>query len=474
MRQVIALLLLAGFALAANVTVSAPVTNVTLYSNGFSFVQRGGEVALPGGEATLHIVNFSTSALASSITPSLSSGQARQFYPYYYNYNESRNETQYFSIERLLNDSVGKTVSFVSGNDSVSGTLSWHGEGMLGVSAQGGISVYRVSELRQLTLPVSQASSVVQVNESKSERGLAVVATGSGSSRLSVSYISSGTGWQASYRYRISSESASGSGTMRGYATIDNGAGEDWKDVNLRLVVGSPRIQQSSPFYYPYPSYAKTVSADAAGAAPAESTFNQFTPQVVSAYYVYTLDVPATVLAGEERSIPLLENQIGFKRELFWDSSYESPQKVFILNNTGGESWASGPVAVYLGDEFIGQGMADYTPRGQEARIVVSDMPDLKAKKEILNQTSTTTSNSRTTRYSVKLTIQNAAGEDATLRINDQMYYGDEVRLVSSSLPATEKPGRVLEWNPTVQQGKTLEITFEYTVTNYYTDIRPY
>ncbi|VVC71810.1 Uncharacterised protein [uncultured archaeon] len=481
MRKIFALLLFACVAAASNMTVLAPVKSVTAYSNGYAFVSRDGQVSFPQGETTFHIINFTPSALSHSITPQLAASGSRisEHYVYSMSWKESANKTEYFSLERLLNASVGKTISFMSGNDSVDGTLVWFGEGMVGVAASGGqgVTVYKVSDLKRVTLPATNYSEVVQVNTTKSERGLAVTASGaSGSGRLSASYISAGAEWAASYKYYIQSEADSGTGLMQGRATVSNGAGEDWENITLKLVVGNPRIvPESRLFYY---SYDRVKTKDyAGGIAPiaAESSFNQFTPTQVSAYYVYSLSVPATIRSGEERTLPLLENNVTYKRELFWDTYQSMPEKVFILNNTGGESWAEGVVGVYLNGEFLGESTADYTPRGKEARITVSDMPDIKVKKETLNQSSTATTNSRTTVYKIRLTIENGMSERAKIRVNDHMYSGDQVTLISSNPSAEQKPENVLEWKPEIAAGGSQEIVYEYSVTNFFTDSRlPY
>ena len=472
MKKLLALLLFACVAIAANVTIDAPVKSVTLYSNGFAYVTRAGSATLPGGSTTLHIINFTGSALLDSISPILSSAQVYEFYRYSLTYNESKNTTEYFTLDKLLNDSVGRQISFSTGNETVSGILAWYGEGRIGISSGVGVSIYSIADLERITLPASSFSKITQVNETKNENGLAIGAIGEGTRALSVTYLAAGAQWSPYYKYYITRESGSGTGSFQGWADVSNNAGEDWKGVSLRLIVGNPHIQAYNPFSYPYNAYKEDVSY-AGGALPAAAPVPSFTASQVSAYYAYTLSTPATVLSGEQKGLPLLTKEIPFKREYFWDTGNANPEKVFTLNNTGNESWAPGVASVYLNGEFLGQDSIGYTPRGTEARVSVSDLPDIKAEKVILNQTSTTpTSTSRVAYYKVRLSLNNSMGEDVTLRINDRMYSGDVVQLVSSSLPAKVMPGNVLEWNAKILKGAQLEIVYEYTVTSYY--IQPY
>jgi len=63
-------------------------------------------------------------------------------------------------------------------------------------------------------------------------------------------------------------------------------------------------------------------------------------------------------------------------------------------------------------------------------------------------------------------------GEDISLRINDEMNPGDEVKLISSTIPAQIKPQNILEWNMEMKKDSLAEIVYEYTVTNYYIEPR--
>ena len=472
MRRLWAILLFAAFAFAANVTVDAPVSAVTVYSNNFAFVTRAGSFTMPDSAAILHIINFSSEAVPYSITPRLTGARAAEHYSYSMEWNESKNVTEYLSLERLLNQSVGSTVSFRAGNESVEGRLAWYGDGMVGIGVQGGgIAIYKVSDISRITLPAATVSETVQQNTTEYERGLAIAAKGArGPASMTMTYLAAGPTWEASYKYYLGSEPEAGTGTMQGWARVKNNAGEDWENTSLKLVVGSPHIQPYYvPFTYPY-AVPSAKYADSAGMGAAESAFNEFTPAQVSAYYVYSLASPASIKSGEEKSLPLLENNVSFKREYFWDTANTYPEKVFIVNNTGGESWAAGVFSVYLNNEFIGEESIEYTAKGHEARVSVSDLPDIKVKKETLNTTASGTDVRKTTTYKMRLSIENAMGEDVKLRINDHMNYGDEVRLVSSSLPVTQKADNVLEWNASVPHGGSLEIFYEYSVTTYYPD----
>lgn len=456
----LAFALVASISLAANMTINAPVTEVTLYSNNYAFVTRSGTAQLPAGGITLLIANMTRSAVTNSISPTITGASLSEFYTYNREWNETVDRVP-VSLWDLLNRSMGSNITFIAANSTKTGKLVWFDSEFIGIASNSGVTIYKLEGISQLTSPVSQFTE--EVNETKSEHGLALGVQGSGgqgSARLT--YLVQGPGWEAHYKYYMGSEGKSGTGTLQGWANVQNEGGEDWNGVRLRLVVGYPHLTM---FYLPR-YYAKADYA--AGAAEAAPSAPQFTPSQVSAYYVYTMQVPATVKDGESRNLQLFERGVGYKREYFWETSKNSPEKIFILNNTGNESWAAGVFRVYLNGDLLGEERADYTARNREARISVSDLPDIHATKESVNQTTREDGRSRTTSYKFRLTLENTMDEAIDLRINDAMYSGDQVRIISSSLPAMQKPGNVLEWNAHMEKGQTLEIDYEYEVTNFY------
>lgn len=462
MKKAITLLLLAQLALAVNVSITAPVTEATLYSNGFAFIKRQGTASVGTGPVTFLIANFSDNAIFSSISATDTDGTVFEVYRYESSWNETTNSSRFLTFEELLNRSIGQQVTVALNNRSVSGTLVWYDPARIALSANGRTEIFAVQDITQFTTPVSQFTE--RVNATRHESGLAVgeVSYSAGQHTLRLSHLESGSSWSAHYKYYIASEGASGTGTLRGWADVQNG-GEDWNDIRLRLVVGYPHIIE---YVRPLPYYTveRTYDGVMAAAAP------KFVPSALSAYYVYTLSEPATVKGGETRTLQLFSRNVPYRREYFWNTDWSSPQKIFRLNNTGNESWASGTYRLYLDGEFIGEDSADYTPKGMEAELSVADLPDIAVKKESLNQSTREEYRSRVTSYIFRLSIENRMDEEIDLRINDQMHSGDRVRLVSSSKPATVKPGNVLEWNVHLRKGEKLEITYEYEVTNY---IRP-
>jgi hypothetical protein len=82
-------------------------------------------------------------------------------------------------------------------------------------------------------------------------RHLMLEDTGTGERELHVSYLSAVPAWKSSYRILLTTGkdgSVKDSGTLQGWAVVDNTSGADWENVQLTLVSGAPQsfIQQIS------------------------------------------------------------------------------------------------------------------------------------------------------------------------------------------------------------------------------------
>jgi hypothetical protein len=85
---------------------------------------------------------------------------------------------------------------------------------------------------------------------SKDVRRMTIGASGSGEREVIVSYISEVPVWKSTYRIVL--PKASAKAFLQGWAIVDNTVGEDWNDVKLSLVSGTPQsfIQNISQPYY--------------------------------------------------------------------------------------------------------------------------------------------------------------------------------------------------------------------------------
>jgi hypothetical protein len=108
----------------------------------------------------------------------------------------------------------------------------------------------RIGE-QELRDEISRYLAVVASGRDADVRRMVLNATGNGTRRLFVSYISEVPIWKSTYRL-VLPETASEKPRLQGWAIVDNTIGEDWNDVELSLVAGAPQsfIQEISQPYY--------------------------------------------------------------------------------------------------------------------------------------------------------------------------------------------------------------------------------
>jgi len=102
-----------------------------------------------------------------------------------------------------------------------------------------------------LQIEVGRYLGLIAAARDQDVRRMTISTTGSGDRSLYVSYISEVPIWKTTYRIVLPSK-ADKQPLLQGWAIVDNTVGEDWNDVELSLVAGSPHsfIQQLSEPYY--------------------------------------------------------------------------------------------------------------------------------------------------------------------------------------------------------------------------------
>jgi hypothetical protein len=98
---------------------------------------------------------------------------------------------------------------------------------------------------------INRYLDILSSTRQKDLRRMSIATAGSGDRQLYVSYISEVPIWKSTYRLVLPAK-AGDKPLLQGWAIVDNTIGEDWTDVELSLVAGSPQsfIQQlSQPLY---------------------------------------------------------------------------------------------------------------------------------------------------------------------------------------------------------------------------------
>lgn len=114
---------------------------------------------------------------------------------------------------------------------------------------------------------------------------------GEAGAQLSLSYLSSGLGWQADYQLML--QPALGHLRLEGRATLSNNSGIDLDQVQVRLLAGSLNLPRAKAG--PYLMEAMALRADSA--EPAR--------EAVQDYHLYSLAEPISLANGQQLALPL-------------------------------------------------------------------------------------------------------------------------------------------------------------------------
>jgi hypothetical protein len=110
--------------------------------------------------------------------------------------------------------------------------------------ADGTLRSFKMSDIRSVQLledgvrnDVKQFTEIVSQARSKEVQTLVISTSGKGSRELVIGYVVSAPIWKSNYRVVMDK---SGKPFFQGWALIDNTSDEDWKDISMTLVSGSP------------------------------------------------------------------------------------------------------------------------------------------------------------------------------------------------------------------------------------------
>ena len=98
---------------------------------------------------------------------------------------------------------------------------------------------------------VARYLAVIASGRDRDVRRMILAASGNGTRRLMVSYVSEVPIWKSTYRVVLPPQPEE-QAVLQGWAIVDNTVGEDWNNVELSLVAGAPQsfVQQISQPYY--------------------------------------------------------------------------------------------------------------------------------------------------------------------------------------------------------------------------------
>lgn len=95
------------------------------------------------------------------------------------------------------------------------------------------------------------------------------------------------------------------------------------------------------------------------------------TGEEVAAFFQYTIDVPVTIVRQRSQLIPFLKQTVNVEKFSLYSESNRTrhPSRVVSIRNSTPQDLAQGPIIVFDEENFAGEGLMGFLPRG-EARLV--------------------------------------------------------------------------------------------------------
>jgi len=412
-----------------------PITEVTLYKHGVAHLERAGELK-PGETARLDFKPDDMNDVLKSLTVTDGSGGKVNGVRYDSSDPLEKRLADFpfqlgagASLAAFLDQMKGARIELKLGAGDAAGTIIsarvvqetdksqrevlvlLMDSGDIRSFDLGAASAVRLSDPK-LQSQLTAYLTVLNQSHARDRRSVYIDAVGSGTRKLSASYMTPAAVWKSSYRLMFG---AAGEPTLEGWAIVDNTSGDDWNNVRLAVVSGKPVsfiTQLYSPRYVqrPYAELAENQAAapvvyqgamtGAMEKAKDEIMVNAAAPAVQFAQraglggsafrprdalssiaatadtrqagelFEYSFAAPVTVKQGESAMLPFLQQKIGARKLLVYSDSYGlNPRDAAELINNTGKTLDGGPITVYDGGTYAGEALVETLPMGDKRLI---------------------------------------------------------------------------------------------------------
>jgi len=300
-----------------------------------------------------------------------------------------------------------------------------------------GIRMFNFADINAITFKdpaleqdLNRALDLIAGSRNNDSRDLTIQLPGTGSRRVSISYVIPAPVWKVSYRLDLGVGNAKP--RLQGWAIVDNDGDTDWNKVELSLVAGRPAsfIQNLYPPYYVYRPTLPLAIAGAAGAvthdqsyapvpAPAEAprlesgsarramadkamameqaaadndydgrernttataggvidtTISGAAASAAGEQFEFTIKNPVSVARQMSAMLPLTDAFIEARKLLIFSGSApanrnQNPRLGAELTNTSGMKLPAGPITVYDGGTYAGDALIEFWNEGEKRLI---------------------------------------------------------------------------------------------------------
>lgn len=361
-------------------------------------------------------------------------------------------------------------------------------DGLMAVKREGRLDVTEGMHKFVINLPDKAEKSTVLLSVSNATQGMVVYednpvftlnVSSTGMQDFALSYLMyNAASWSPMYDLHLENDRV----LVKANAVVGNFAGEDLKDVRLKLVAGLPASE-------PYPRAKSSIQNQryaeaAAAAAPAEEYMDYAAEAApissgeLETMYIFELEDRSDLVMDKVIGFPLFEEESPLMRMYTWDA-YNDQQGPVIeeirANNTLDSPWPSGSAMLYRDDEYVSTIEMPYTPAGTNASIEVGPSADLKVESKLADYNITenlkvigSDGGNHTVRETVeawtyRLSIKSNLDRTANLEVADSIP--QEAVVTAVSLPPAESTATSLKWKLALAPRQKAAINYTYEVT---------
>ena len=289
---------------------------------------------------------------------------------------------------------------------------------------------------------------------------------------VEVSYLTTGLNWQAYYTLSLSPHESTADLAAR--ISVDNQAGSDFPEANLKLVAGEPQRLAREPTHPRIGLEKVEMMASAAPAPPVEE-------RSLFEYHLYDVQRPVSLLKNQTKAITLFSaSRMSTRKEfvfrpqrVFWsgpttESEKQKAEVTLLFTNSKeaglGMPLPGGKVQLYQRDEkgslqFVGEDQIDHTPEGGEVKLKAGLAFDVEMERK---QTDFERLGPHTIQQAFEIQLKNFKPGKIEVRLLESV--SGDWKIEKSSHTWKQVDSSTIEFNVPIQPKQAATVT--YTVTS--------
>lgn len=348
------------------------------------------------------------------------------------------------SQDRLLQELVGSTVSVVKAGSSETAL-----EGQL-VGIFNGKPLLKTSDgtMRLIDNPGEYRFQGFSPERKNARLELKLTASEEVETELTVGYQLSKLNWTPQYVGFLDEENESLD--LRGVANIENRTGWNFRGVQVRLLAGEPKREESERKYF---AAARSLNQQEAPG-----------PEQVFEYYRYRVGFPVDLASDVETQVKFFhKDSVSYRKYyLFEPYSSSAVRTMLELNNTEdqglGVPIAAGTIRIYEDSDektFIGEDSLPNLPVERETELGLGDAFDVKGERKRITHDKI---GERIWKDQIEITIENRKEKPVQLLIKERLPGDWEI--IRSSHDYEKVNSRTIQYGEAVPAKGTVEVSY--------------